>query len=521
MRPRPRHPSNLAPPRPCRAAHGHASPGRVHGHAPQLAAHRRGGPVVTDHGSTISINSSALSEAPDPTGPGRAGRPQRRPHRHRHLDRPDAGRRRHPGLRRPPGVGRRRHRQLHPGRLPPHRRDARGPDAGAHQPRRAVADLRVPHPHVADPPRASGCGPTRSRCPTTSGASPPTPSARCGTRRRSLRCGTSSPSPSSTTTGPRRRGRSSSRWSSEAARIGYWNMVSQGQVRMTRRRYGGGYFTILTPPAGTTPTKRVAFRSTYVHLCVGYPGVAFLPDLQEYRTKYDDYVRVVNSYEPHEHVYEELRRRPGLVLIRGNGIVASRVLQRLIEDRDNYGLQTQILHLFRTYRTESFGRSIFERRVARNGWIYQGFNWPKSAWGGANKRKFEKLEGEPAGRVLQAPGRHHDAGPQGLEGAAGPGPAARAGTAPTSAPSTPWCPATTAPSSPGSTPRTAACSRCRPTSSSTPPGWRRTSGSTGSSPTSSTTAAPSSTPSAASTSSATSRSGAPRAGWARPTPWAP
>lgn len=180
----------------------------------------------------------------------------------------------------------------------------------------------------------------------------------------------------------------------EGTRIGYWDMVSQGQVRMVRRRYGGGYFVILTPPAGTTATKRVAFRCTYAHICVGYPGVAFLPDLQQYRSTYDDYVRVVNSYEPHEHVYEELRRRPGLVMIRGNGIVASRVLQRLIDDRDKYGLQTQILHLFRTYRTESFGPSIFERRHARNGWIYQGFNWPKSAWGGANKRKFEKLEGE-------------------------------------------------------------------------------------------------------------------------------
>ena len=180
----------------------------------------------------------------------------------------------------------------------------------------------------------------------------------------------------------------------EAARIGYWDMVSQGQVRMVRRRHGGGYFTILTPPIGTTPTKRVAFRSTYVHLCVGYPGVAFLPDLQEYRSTYGDYTRVVNSYEPHEHVYEELRSRPGLVLIRGNGIVASRVLQRLIDDRDHYGLQTQILHLFRTYRTESFGPSIFERRKARNGWIYQGFNWPKSAWGGGAKYKFESLEGE-------------------------------------------------------------------------------------------------------------------------------
>ncbi len=102
----------------------------------------------------------------------------------------------------------------------------------------------------------------------------------------------------------------------------------------------------------------------------------------------------MNSYEPHEHVYEELRNKPGLVMIRGNGIVASRVLQRIVDDRDKYGLQTQILHLFRTYRTESFGPSIFERRKARNGWTYQGFNWPKSAWGGGAKYKFESLEGE-------------------------------------------------------------------------------------------------------------------------------
>lgn len=180
----------------------------------------------------------------------------------------------------------------------------------------------------------------------------------------------------------------------EAARIGYWDMVSQGQVRMVRRRHGGGYFTILTPPIGSNPTKRVAFRSTYVHISVGYPGVAFLPDLQEYRTKYRDVTRVVNSYEPHEHVYEELKAKPGLVMIRGNGIVASRVLQRLIDDRDKYGLQTQILHLFRTFKDESFGPNLFERRKARHGWTYQGFNWPKSTWGGTAKAKFERLEGE-------------------------------------------------------------------------------------------------------------------------------
>ena len=58
---------------------------------------------------------------------------------------------------------------------------------------------------------------------------------------------------------------------------------------------------------------------------------------------------MVNAYEPHEHVYETLRRQPSTVLIRGGGIVASRVLQRLIDDRDAHGTNVKIIHLFRTY----------------------------------------------------------------------------------------------------------------------------------------------------------------------------
>ena len=121
---------------------------------------------------------------------------------------------------------------------------------------------------------------------------------------------------------------------SEMNRINYRAMFRKGSVRMVRRRNGGGYYTILTPPDGASQTKRVAFRSRFVHIAVGYPGLRFLPDLQEYRTKYNDYSRVVNAYEPHEHVYEDLKRKPGVVVVRGGGIVASRVLQRLIDDRE-------------------------------------------------------------------------------------------------------------------------------------------------------------------------------------------
>lgn len=180
----------------------------------------------------------------------------------------------------------------------------------------------------------------------------------------------------------------------EARRIGWWDMTAKGLVRMTRKRYDGGYFTILTPPAGTTATKRVAYRSRWVHVAVGYPGLKFLPDLQDYRQKYRDYSRVVNAYEPHEHVYEELQRRPGVVLVRGSGIVGSRILQRLIDDRDNKGAQSTIIHLFRGYVSGPQGPSLFMRRPGANGWAYQGFNFCKAAWGGQTKYTLQKLEGD-------------------------------------------------------------------------------------------------------------------------------
>lgn len=179
----------------------------------------------------------------------------------------------------------------------------------------------------------------------------------------------------------------------EARRIDFAAMQSRGVVRLVRRRAQGGYFTVLTPPAGTSATKRVAYRSRFVHVAVGYPGLKFLPDLQRYREQYGDTRRVVNAYEPHEHVYDALRARPGTVMIRGGGIVASRVLQRLIDDRDRHGARTHIVHLFRTYVSGSHGPHPFLRRRGGDGWAYQGFNYPKSAWGGQLKARMRRLEG--------------------------------------------------------------------------------------------------------------------------------
>lgn len=175
----------------------------------------------------------------------------------------------------------------------------------------------------------------------------------------------------------------------EMPRIGYPSMVDKGQVRMVRRRIGGGYFTILTPREGTAATRRVAYRSTYVHVTVGYPGLKFLPDLQDYLDRTGDLGKIVNAYAPHSHVYEDILKRPATVLVRGAGIVASRVLQRMMEDIENRGAPTRIVHLFRTYQAGTHGPGLFMRRRARHGVAIQGFNWPKGTWGGQLQYRLE------------------------------------------------------------------------------------------------------------------------------------
>lgn len=183
----------------------------------------------------------------------------------------------------------------------------------------------------------------------------------------------------------------------EMARLDWQSMLSKGTVRTIRKRRGGGYFTILTPPPGTSPTPRVAWRSRFVHVSVGYPGLRFLPDLQEYRTRTGDVTTVVNAYEEHEHVYRHLIEHGGSVIVRGSGIVGIRILQRLIDDRDRHGAQTQIWHVFRNYVSSDQGER-FQKRKGRNGFAYQGFNYPKSGWGGQMYDELQRSD-DPQARA--------------------------------------------------------------------------------------------------------------------------
>ena len=126
----------------------------------------------------------------------------------------------------------------------------------------------------------------------------------------------------------------------EAKRIRYWDMLVKGQVRMVRRRQGGGYFTILTPPEGASQTKRVAFRSHVRALGDRLPG-AEVPARPAGVPHQDAGLppRRQRLRGPRARLQPAARPGPGTVLIRGGGIVASRVLQRLMDDREKFNTQ--------------------------------------------------------------------------------------------------------------------------------------------------------------------------------------
>ena len=81
-----------------------------------------------------------------------------------------------------------------------------------------------------------------------------------------------------------------STWSARPTASRYPDMLVKGVVRMVRRRAGRRLLHASSPrPSGTSPTKRIAFRSRFVHLAVGYPGLRFLPDLQALSHEHSDY----------------------------------------------------------------------------------------------------------------------------------------------------------------------------------------------------------------------------------------
>ena len=173
----------------------------------------------------------------------------------------------------------------------------------------------------------------------------------------------------------------------EADRIGWRSMLLPGRAELVRRRAGGGYFVLIKRDDGS-----FLLRCDYLHVGTGHSAVSYSPELRYYRLAHNDFFSAVNAYERHEHVYQVLRRKPGVVAIRGAGITASRVLQRLLDDQADTGLDVRVCHLFRTYVDGPRGPRRF-RRPGGDGWAFQAFNFPKAAGAGQLRQPLLTMDG--------------------------------------------------------------------------------------------------------------------------------
>jgi len=175
----------------------------------------------------------------------------------------------------------------------------------------------------------------------------------------------------------------------EAERIGWSKIFQNGSVRGIRQTTDGRYAIAYSRRRSSTSAPDRAFLiAQYIHLATGYPAIQFLPDLQTYRQQTGDFKSVVNAYEDHNHVYEYLEEHGGTVLIRGRGIVASRIVQRIYEARE-HNKYISLLHLMRSPKPQGnkFGSS---QRQVENHYEFQPFNWPKACWGGDLREMLEK-----------------------------------------------------------------------------------------------------------------------------------
>lgn len=183
----------------------------------------------------------------------------------------------------------------------------------------------------------------------------------------------------------------------EARRIGWDDIVAPSWAQVVRRRTGGGYFVVTRPGGPGDPP--VAYRANYVHLALGHPSARSLADLAEYRRRCDNPELMINVYEPHGWIYDKLVQSPGRVLVRGSGIAASRILERLINDRERLGASTEIVHLFRHYVQGAVGPPRF-RRPGGDGFAYQPFSFPKAAGGGQLRARMLASSAQERARLV-------------------------------------------------------------------------------------------------------------------------
>ena len=189
----------------------------------------------------------------------------------------------------------------------------------------------------------------------------------------------------------------------EMERIQWSEMIRTGVIKSIRKTEDGRYAIAYTATQIERQEQEIVRQENkfllarYVHLCTGYPALKLLPELQVYRDKYNEitqnHKRVVHGYEPHDYLYENLEKKGGVVVIRGFGIVASQILDRLYiakKAAKRIKKDLKICHIGRTRKTGNEFPPA--RRFVEHNWEFQPYNWPKACWGGDMRSQLEAAD---------------------------------------------------------------------------------------------------------------------------------
>ncbi len=171
----------------------------------------------------------------------------------------------------------------------------------------------------------------------------------------------------------------------EAHRIGWPSMLERGEALLVRRHALGGYVILHRQAGGGA---RVAYRADHVHIAVGHAGPRWPLGASGAPGGSRPGCMEVHAMEDHERAYEVLagRSRP-VAVVRGNGMTAARVIQRLAEDRERLGIGTRIVH---------------QVPAGLTGFALQPFTAPRSAFGGPLHARLARIGPAERARLVES-----------------------------------------------------------------------------------------------------------------------
>ena len=163
----------------------------------------------------------------------------------------------------------------------------------------------------------------------------------------------------------------------ECSRIGYENMLLIGSVVKVTKVSGGWQATYLDEQG-----REQVITAEFIHVATGFQGNKHSQDHEHLVSKFGRLYSHV--YDKHEHLYKLAEAEGGTVVLRGRGIAASRVLERLLKISEKQP-KLKVLHLMNSKLTGEGAPIRINRRT-------QSFNFPKDAFGGHKAERYMKLE---------------------------------------------------------------------------------------------------------------------------------